>query len=169
MSKPSLLSKNSSLSPTLEAYHYMQEALKEAQKAAFYDEVPIGAIVINSQGIIVGRGFNAVEQSHRQTAHAEVIAINQACQALQDWRLDGHILYVTLEPCSMCINLVLLSRIKRVVFGASSPIFGYQLDNRGPLQVYRRDTLEVIGGVCEEESSAVLKKFFKEKRNCVWK
>ncbi len=143
---------------------YMQQALKQACKAYDNDEVPIGAVIVSPEGKIMSRSYNLVEKCQQQTAHAEIKAITKACKKIGNWRLEGCWLYVTLEPCSMCMNLILMSRLQGIVFGASSPIFGYHLDNSGPLQLYRRDTLHIIGGIGEQEASALLKKFFKQKR-----
>ena len=148
----------------IEDFEYMQFALIQARQAADAGEVPIGAVVVDFRGIIVGAGFNAVEKERVQTAHAEFFAITQACKNLNDWRLCGATIYVTIEPCAMCINLILLSRVSRLVFGAKSPIFGYALDNEGPMQVYRRNALEIRGGVCAQEAALIMKNFFKEKR-----
>lgn len=149
---------------TINHAHSMLQALREAKKAYKKNEVPIGALVIDSNGTIIGRGHNLVEKTKLQISHAEIRAISQACRKIKDWRLDGCWLYVTLEPCALCMNLVLLSRLKGIVFGASSPIFGFQLDKNMPLQLYRRNTLEIVKGICKEESIALLKSFFKEKR-----
>lgn len=143
----------------------MHKALNEAKKAFNKDEVPIGAIVIDAQGKIIGRGYNLVEHKKQQIAHAEIRAITQACKKQKDWRLDGCWIYVTLEPCAMCMNLILLSRFEGLVFGASSPIFGFELDNQGPLQIYRRNKIQIIKGVLAQESSLLLKEFFIKKRN----
>ena len=143
---------------------YMNLALKEAQKAFEKKEVPIGAVVIGPEGAIISQAYNQVEKKNQQVAHAEMQAIVKACKKKGNWRLEGHWLYVTLEPCSMCLNLVLLSRLEGIVFGAESPVFGYHLDNSGPLQLYRRDTLQIIKGVGQQESAALLKRFFTEKR-----
>jgi tRNA(adenine34) deaminase len=144
---------------------YMQKALKEAQKAYTKNEVPIGALIIDAQGTIIGRGHNLVEKTKQQLAHAEIRAISQASRKRQDWRLDDCWLFVTLEPCSLCMNLILLSRLKGVVFGASSPLYGYGLDKNGPIQLYRRNRLHIISGICQEEAMALLKSFFKARRN----
>lgn len=144
---------------------FMRHALKEANKAFERDEVPIGAIIVSPDGTILGRGYNVVETKHQQLAHAEVIAITKACKKRGDWRLDGCWLYVTLEPCLMCIGLAYLSRLKGVVFGARSPLFGYQLDKYSHIQLYKKDMLEIKEGICAEESANLLKKFFKQKRN----
>lgn len=142
----------------------MNRALKEAQKAFVEDEVPIGAIVINHDKEIIAKGHNQVEKKQQQIAHAEIIAITRANKKMASWRLEGCWLYVTLEPCAMCINLILLSRMEGIVFGASSPKFGYQLDKEGLISLYRRNTIEVLQGVCEQESAQLLKNFFQRKR-----
>ncbi len=142
----------------------MELALVQAQHAFDLGEVPIGAVVVNAQGTIIGSGFNQVEQQHTQCAHAETIAITQAGNALADWRLEGCWLYVTLEPCSMCMALIRLSRLQGMVFGADSPLFGYRLDNVDVVSVYNKDPLLTVAGVYKEESSALLKEFFKQRR-----
>ena len=143
---------------------FMQEALVQAQYAATIDEVPIGAILVNPEGEIVGRGYNSVERDCTQRSHAEGIAIEQASKKLGDWRLAGHWLYVTLEPCTMCMGLIKLSRLDGVVYGAASPLFGFRLDNKDHLWVYKKDAFSIIEGVEKEASAAVLKKFFHKKR-----
>lgn len=143
---------------------FMSKALEQAKKAMGQDEVPIGALVVSKDGTIIGTGYNQVEQRKCQVFHAEVLAVKQATETQGDWRLDECWIFVTLEPCAMCINLLLLSRVGYVVYGADSPIFGYSLDNRRTLQLYRRDTLKVIPHILHEESSALLKQFFAKKR-----
>ena len=143
---------------------FMQEALAQAECAAAIDEVPIGAILVNSQAKIVGRGYNSVERDRTQRSHAECVAIEQASKALGDWRLPGHWLYVTLEPCTMCMGLIKLSRLDGVVYGADSPLFGFRLDNQQDLWVYKKDAFSIIEGVEKEASIALLKNFFHKKR-----
>lgn len=143
---------------------YMQRALTQARKAYDNNEVPVGAIVVSGDGDIVGQGYNCVERYKTQCAHAEVRAIQQATRRLGDWRLDGHWLYVTLEPCAMCIGLIALSRIEGVVFGAASPLFGYRLDRGSEVPLYKKDTIKIVEGVCADSSAEVLKHFFKQKR-----
>lgn len=143
---------------------YMSKALEQAQKAFDNDEVPIGAIVVSTDGTIIGRGANAVEQKKTQAAHAEVIAIIRAGKKINDWRLEGCILFVTLEPCGMCMNLIELSRIKRVVFAADSPLFSYRLDKDGQIPIYKKNIATCSSGVCSEEASQLLKTFFRKKR-----
>ncbi|MGE0206773.1 MAG: nucleoside deaminase [Candidatus Babeliales bacterium] len=142
---------------------HMRRALKLAQKAFERKEVPVGALVVGPDGTIIGRGYNKVEKYHQQSYHAEVIALNQAGKKLGDWRLNGCTLYVTLEPCKMCMGLIQLSRISRVVYGARSKLFGYQLDKEGQSSLYKKD-IDVQEGLLAEQSAYLLKNFFKQKR-----
>lgn len=142
---------------------YMQKALDQASLAFAQDEVPIGAVVVERDGTLIGAGYNLVEAKKTQQAHAEMLALNQAVQFRNDWRLDGCTLYVTLEPCSMCIGLIRLSRISRVVYAADSPLFGYHLDNQGDSWVYKND-IEIRAGVAADEARQLLKQFFQKKR-----
>lgn len=141
----------------------MQHALKQAQKAFSKNEVPIGAVVVGPDGTIVARGYNQVEKKHLQIAHAEVIAISRASKKICDWRLNNFALYVTLEPCTMCMGLIRLSRLSRIVFGAQSKLFGYQLDKEGQLPLYKKD-IEIKQGILADSAVEILKKFFKQKR-----
>jgi tRNA(adenine34) deaminase len=136
---------------------YMTVALKQAERAFRKDEVPIGAIVVGKDGKIIGRGYNSMEKIKCQTGHAEVIAIKKACKNIGDWRLDGCTVYVTLEPCTMCFGLIQLSRIKRLVYGAKSPLFGFGDTNFGAT---KKSKFEVEEGVKIEESKALLQRFF---------
>lgn len=144
---------------------YMTQALEQAQIAASQQEVPVGAVVVNSQGDIVAKAHNATVALCSQAAHAEMQALREAGLYTGDWRLNGHWLYVTLEPCIMCMGLIYLSRIDGLVYGAMSPLFGPRLDKSILLSVYKVDTLCSISGVCASESAQLLKQFFKEKRN----
>jgi len=143
---------------------FMRQALKLARKALACDEVPIGAIVVSPEGVVLGRGYNKVIGARSQTEHAEAVAIRRAGKKLGDWRLEGCWIYVTLQPCAMCINLIHLSRLSGVIYGAESPLFGYHLDKGAGLRVYKRDALATLGGVESSESVLLLKQFFKEKR-----
>jgi tRNA(adenine34) deaminase len=143
---------------------FMQEALTQAKLAYEIDEVPIGAVVVNSEGDIIARAYNSVERDCTQRAHAECLAIEQAGKSLGDWRLSGCWLYVTLEPCSMCMGLIRLSRLAGVVYGASSPLFGFSLDNADDLWVYKRGVISVVEGVGVDEAADLLKDFFHKKR-----
>jgi tRNA(adenine34) deaminase len=142
----------------------MKEALQEARKAFDMDEVPVGAVVVDKNGMIIARACNSVERDCSQRSHAESLAIECASQKIGDWRLNECWLYVTLEPCTMCMGLMKLSRLAGVVYGASSPLFGFQLDNTTNISVYKGDTFSVIDGVGADESSALLKMFFQKKR-----
>ena len=144
---------------------FMGQALAQARTAMLQDEVPIGAVVVNAAGEIIAQSHNATERLCTQAAHAEIRALSLAGEYRQDWRLEDYWLYVTLEPCVMCMGLIYLSRIKGLVYGASSPLFGSRLDNSMLLPVYKVDTLCVISDVCADEASEMLKQFFKEKRN----
>ena len=135
---------------------------KQAHHAFEQNEVPIGAIVVGPDGMIMGRGFNQVEQQKTQRAHAECIALEYAAHTQGDWRLDGCTLYVTLEPCQMCMGLIRLSRLKRIVYAANSPLFGYRLDNDQEAWVYK--DIVITNGVAAVEAQQLLKLFFQEKR-----
>ncbi len=142
---------------------FMKQALSLAKEAAALGEVPVGAIVVKD-GEIVGKGYNLRENNASATAHAEIIAIEEACRTLGTWRLSGCTLYVTLEPCPMCAGAIVNARIDRVVFGAYDPkggAFGSLLDLREyPLN----HKPEVCGGVLGEECKQILTEYFKRKR-----
>ncbi len=143
---------------------FMSLALDEARKALALGEVPIGSIIVDAHGQVIGSGYNTVEHEKCQIYHAEGNAIQQACRTIQDWRLNGCTIYVTLEPCLVCISLIGLSRCERVVFGARSPLFGYSLDKEGVLGVYRNTIKEIKEGVLADDAAALLQDFFKLKR-----
>ena len=144
---------------------YMRKAIGQAQRAFANSEVPIGALVVASDGTIVSRAHNQVESKKTQCAHAEILAINKASKKRGDWRLDGCWLYVTLEPCTMCMGLIRLSRISGVVYAADSPLFGYrhELDIANGSRVYKRGP-HIVNGVCIDEVVDLMKRFFKKKR-----
>jgi tRNA(adenine34) deaminase len=140
--------------------NYMQEALREARRAFEEDEVPIGAVVAADEHVL-GRGYNRVERLKDATAHAEIIAIGAAAETLGDWRLEGATLYVTVEPCMMCLGAVFLSRISRIVYGARdmrAGACGGGLD-LGGLKYMDREVI-ISGGVLEEECRGLLQEFF---------
>lgn len=146
--------------------HWMLRALEMASQAAVADEVPIGAIILDPNRRVIGAAHNQREQLRDPTAHAEMIAITQAAEAMGDWRLEGCTLYVTLEPCPMCAGAILLARIPRVVYGAKDPKAGachslYQLLDDGRLN----HRCEVTGGVLADRAGAMLSQFFREKRS----
>lgn len=141
----------------------MELALALAAKAFQEDEVPIGALIVDKDRKIVATAYNQVEKCSSQSAHAEMIALQKVGELKSDWRLDGCTLYVTLEPCIMCMGLIRLSRIDRVVYGADSPLFGNQLDNSAVSSVYKKDVI-IEKGVCGEKSAELLRQFFKKQR-----
>lgn len=143
---------------------FMKQALALARKAGEQDEVPVGAVVVDIHGEVIGRGYNLVEQSKTQQAHAEMLALQEATQTIGNWRLSDCWLYVTLQPCAMCMGMVRLSRLAGVVFGAFSPLFGYHLDNELFLQVYKKDVFSVVSGICAEDVTALMRQFFIKKR-----
>ncbi|WHY00768.1 tRNA adenosine(34) deaminase TadA [Neobacillus sp. DY30] len=144
--------------------YYMREAIKEARKAEALSEVPIGAIIV-IDGKIISRAHNLRESKQSAVAHAEVLAIEQACQLAGSWRLENAILYVTLEPCAMCSGAIILSRIKRVVYGAADPKGGCAGTFMNLLQDERfNHQSEVTSGVLEEECGQLLSDFFRQLR-----
>jgi len=143
---------------------FMHQAIKLANKAYQEDEVPIGAIVVDKDGLIIGTGYNQTEQNFTQAAHAESLAITAAGKSIKDWRLNGCWLYVTLEPCAMCMNLALLARLDGVAFGADSPLFGFRLDNISSFQLYQEGAISIVPGIRSNEAAELLKKFFRNKR-----
>jgi tRNA(adenine34) deaminase len=143
---------------------FMSEALALAAQGAALGEVPVGAVLVQ-QGEIVGRGFNCPISGHDPSAHAEMVAIRNAAQAVQNYRLPGSTLYVTLEPCSMCAGLIVHSRIGRVVFGALEPKAGVvQSQGQFFIQGFLNHRLVVEGGVLAEECGAILSEFFRARR-----
>jgi tRNA(adenine34) deaminase len=142
----------------------MLAALREAGAALAKDEVPIGCVVVH-EGVIVGRGHNQVESLQDATAHAEILAIGAASNALESWRLTDCTLYVTLEPCAMCAGAMILSRVGRLVYGAEDPkagACGSVLDVIHEPRLNHR--VEVAGGVMAAECGALLSDFFAKKR-----
>ncbi len=144
--------------------HFIREALTLAAQGAALGEVPVGAVLVKD-GEVIGRGFNCPISQHDPSAHAEMVAIRAAALAVENYRLPGSTLYVTLEPCSMCAGLIVHSRIARVVYGAREPKAGVVV-SRG--QFFTQDFLNhrvlVEGGVLMEECGAVLVDFFRQRR-----
>ncbi|MCD1639584.1 tRNA adenosine(34) deaminase TadA [Pseudomonas stutzeri] len=143
---------------------FMREALALAAQGAALGEVPVGAVLVQD-GQVIGRGFNCPISQHDPSAHAEMVAVRDAAQALQNYRLPGVTLYVTLEPCSMCAGLIVHSRIQRVVYGATEPKAGVVV-SRGQFfeQAFLNHRVLVEGGVLAEECGAVLSEFFRQRR-----
>ena len=142
----------------------MREALIVAKSALSTGDVPVGAIVVNKDGVIVGKGFNEREANNDPTAHAEVVAIRNAAARLQNSRLDGCTLIVTLEPCAMCAGAIAQSRISKLIFGAwdeKAGAVGSVWDVlRDPRSIFK---VEVTSGVLEEECAGLIKDFFSDK------
>jgi tRNA(adenine34) deaminase len=143
---------------------YMMEAIKEAKRAEKRTEVPIGAVIVLN-GEIIARAHNLRETNQSAVAHAELLAIEQACKAVGSWRLEQATLYVTLEPCAMCSGAIILARIQRVVFGASDPKGGCAGTFMNLLEDERfNHQSEVVSGVLEQPCGRLLSDFFREVR-----
>jgi tRNA(adenine34) deaminase len=144
---------------------FMRVARAEAKAAASFGEIPVGAVVVKN-GEIIGTGFNRSIRDADPTAHAEIVAIRAAAEAEKNYRLNGTSIYVTLEPCAMCIGAMIQARITRLVFGAydeKSGAAGSVLDLADNRQLNHR--IEVNGGLQEQECAAALKSFFESRRN----
>ncbi len=144
---------------------HMEMALEEAETAAAEDEVPVGAIIVSFREGVIARAHNQRELLHDPTAHAEMIAITQAAQALRSWRLDDCALYVTLEPCPMCAGAIVQARLPLVIYGAADPKAGacdtlYRI-TADPRLNHRA---QVIGGVLADRCAGILSAFFVKKR-----
>ncbi len=141
---------------------YMQLALEEAFEAYRLDEVPVGAVLVQG-GKVIARTHNLCEAANDPTAHAELLAIREGCRQC-DGRLTGATLYVTLEPCAMCTGAAILSRVSRIVFGAFDERAGCCGSVVDITDGWFNHSIEVIGGVMEEECAGILTDFFHEKR-----
>jgi tRNA(Arg) A34 adenosine deaminase TadA len=143
----------------------MRAALREANRAAREQEVPVGAVVV-AGGRVIARAHNRPIRTHDPTAHAEILALRRAAQKLGNYRLNACSLYVTMEPCAMCAGAVVHARLKRVVFGTSDPKAGAA---GSALRVLNHPKLnhqvEVVSGVLKEDCAAVLRDFFRARRN----
>jgi tRNA(adenine34) deaminase len=143
---------------------FMQQALEQAQLAAFAGEVPVGAVLVR-EGRVISKAFNQSISHHDPSAHAEMLALRQAALAEQNYRLPGTTLYVTLEPCTMCAGAILHARVDRVVFGAPDPktgAAGSVADVFSSKQINHQTIVE--GGIMDEECGQLLRSFFKERR-----
>ncbi|WP_227502405.1 MULTISPECIES: tRNA adenosine(34) deaminase TadA [Psychrobacter] len=155
---------------SLEDVKWMQEALLLAKQGAALGEVPVGAILVHNQQII-GQGFNQPIGRHDATAHAEIVALRDACARLENYRLPLQTtLYVTLEPCTMCIGALIHGRVERLIYAASEPragMVGSQMNLAA--QSFYNHIIEVHKGLCCEHSSQMLKHFFRERRQAAKK
>ena len=147
-----------------EDHYYIGLALEEAKKACLKGEVPVGAVVVHD-GQVIAEAYNRRESDKDPTSHAEILAIRLASQRLNRWRLSGTTLYVTLEPCTMCMGAAILARIDRLVFGCFDPkggaagsLFDISSDSR------LNHSIKVLSGVRESECAGILKAFFKDIR-----
>jgi len=143
----------------------MQQAISVAKDAALHNDVPVGALVVNEQGEILGTGHNLREENNDPTAHAEIVAIRNAATKIGNWRMDELTMIVTLEPCAMCAGAISQSRFKRLVFGAWDEKAGAVGSVWDVIRDQRNlNKVEVVTGVLEKECSAILTNFFEEKR-----
>jgi tRNA(adenine34) deaminase len=145
---------------------YMQQALQEARKAAEADEVPVGAVLVSEAGDVMAAAGNRVITDCDPTAHAEMAVIRSGCEKAMNFRLLNTTLYVTVEPCVMCMGAVVHARISRLVYGAADPKWGaaatlYAIGSDSRLN----HRLDIVGGVCEEECRELMQDFFRTKRN----
>lgn len=146
-------------------FDYLGEALAAAREALAAGEVPVGAVVVGEGGKILARAYNQPIALHDPTAHAEVLALRQAAAKAGNYRLPGVSLYVTIEPCLMCVGALMAARVRRLVFGAADPKAGacvslYRLPEDGRLN----HLIEVTGGVREAECRELLQEFFRARR-----
>jgi tRNA(adenine34) deaminase len=143
----------------------MELALGEARHALVHDDVPIGAVLLDASGDVVAADHNRREQNGDATAHAEMLVLSAASRAVGDWRLNGHTLVVTLEPCPMCAMAAVLARVERIVYGAADLKAGgtWSLYNI-PQDERLNHRCDVVAGVCERESRQLLEEFFASRR-----
>lgn len=142
---------------------FMREALKQALKAYQNDEIPVGAVIVY-QDKIIARAYNKREKKQDATAHAELLAIQKACVALNSWRLEDCSLYVTLEPCAMCAGAIIQARIKNVFYGAKNARFGV---HQGPINLFEvpfNHKVHIEGGILEQDCSKLISSFFEKLR-----
>ena len=144
---------------------YMDLAIVEARRAAAMSEVPVGALIIDKDGAVIGRGYNHPISADDPTAHAEIVALREASRAIGNYRLNGATLYCTIEPCTMCAGAIVHARIARLVFGspdrkagAAGSLYNIVTDPR------LNHSVEVIRGVRYEECALLLQQFFRQRR-----
>ena len=143
---------------------FMRQALDLAKQAASIEEVPVGAVVV-ANGKLIGQGFNCPIESTDPTAHAEIVAMRDAAKNLGNYRLSGCDLYVTIEPCTMCLGAMVHARIKRVIFGAPEPRAGALTSNPILMEAgYFNHKIDWVGGVLENDCSELMTNFFMRRR-----
>ncbi len=140
--------------------HYMSLALDLARDAARAGEVPVGCVVVSPEGEVIGRGRNLREETGDASAHAEMLAIREACAHVGNWRLDGCTLYVTLEPCPMCAGAIINARIPTVVYGAKETLTGSCGSVLNLFEERYGHHPAIYGGVCGEECAQLMQSFF---------
>ena len=145
-------------------HHFMQQTLMLARTAPLIGEVPIAALLVRD-GLVIAEAHNRRETQQDPTAHADLMVIQEGARQTKSWRLTGTTLYVTLEPCTMCIGAIVLARIPRLVFGATDPKAGAcgSIMNIPP-EPRLNHRVEVVGGLCAEESQSLLQEFFRQLR-----
>ena len=144
----------------------MALAIGEAERAASAGEVPVGAVIVDGGGTVISAAHNLRESTSDATAHAEILAIRRACEVIGNWRLSGTSIYVTLEPCAMCMGAIVNARIDRVVFGAPDPKSGALVSNFGiGTGGDLNHQVEFSGGVCGERCARILEDFFRALRD----
>ena len=143
---------------------YMRMAFQEAEQALAEDEVPVGAVIVH-QGRVIASAHNQREQLRDPTAHAEMIAITQACESIQGWRLENCALYVTLEPCPMCAGAIVQARIPLVIYGATDPKAGAVVSQFNLLSDKRLNhQSEIVSGILADSCGEILTRFFQSQR-----
>lgn len=148
----------------MEREDYMDLALELARKAYDAGEIPVGCVITDASGEVIGRGYNTREETHDATQHAEMEAIREACRSVGDWRLSGCTLYVTLEPCPMCAGGIINSRIPTVVYGAKDENTGSCGSVINLFEERYGHKPALYGGVRAEQSAELLKDFFRKTR-----
>jgi tRNA(adenine34) deaminase len=141
----------------------MKLALEQAERALKKGEVPVGAVILQD-GNVIGRGYNLVETLQEPSAHAEMLAIASASNYLASWRLEYTVLYTTLEPCPMCAGAIMLSRIRKVIYGTKDPRFGSCGTVLNIMDALATNKIQIIGGILGKESQFLLKTFFRRIR-----
>lgn len=146
---------------------FMSLAYRQAKKAFSIDEVPIGAVLVDKHGRVIAQAYNQMEKKHTQLAHAEMQTLAKAGKKMKNWRLSGATLYVTVQPCLMCLGALYLSRVSRVVYGVQSPKFGASLNmTHQDLGIYKNLDMK-IEYAASSKSKELLQVFFRKKRSIV--
>ena len=144
---------------------YMRSALELARRAMREGEVPVGCVIVDEEGKIIGRGRNRRETKRSALAHAEIEAIAEACRTTGDWRLSGAVMYVTLEPCPMCAGAVINARIPKLYYGAKESLSGSCGSVINLFMERYGHSPQIVGGILEEDCAALMSDFFKSLRD----